>query len=137
MTAKEYLSRARTLDKQTDVKHERVMRLRALAEKRTTSYGETVGGGTWDRYDLVDEIVDQGREIDEDIDRLLALRREIEATIRTVPEDRLRLVLEHRYLTKDTWEAIAEKLYYDERHVRRIHNRALEVITCPGMSGSL
>lgn len=68
-------------------------------------------------------------------DRIIALRRHklaAAALISHVPDATLRSVLILRYLklTKDdrrpTWDAIADDMGYDVRHVLKLHRRALD-----------
>ena len=125
----EYLSRAQILNMEIDAGFERIQQLRALAERRTAVYGrEKVGGsGAMDfRMDVVARIVDAERELDEKIDRMIELRREIQDTVARVSEDRMRVLLELRYLNGCTWEEIAERMSYSTRNIYNLHAAALK-----------
>ena len=90
--AVEYLRRALMLDMQIDAGFERIQQLRALAERRTAVYGRerTGGGGAADaRMDVVAKIVDAERELDAQIDRMIALRAEIQGVIARVSDERI------------------------------------------------
>lgn len=50
------------------------------------------------------------------------------ALIEAVPDAAGREVLELRYLSGLTWVQIARRMGYEERQVRRIHQRALDAI---------
>lgn len=129
--ALDYLRRAVMLDLQIDAGFERIQQLRALAERRTTVYGRerVKGSGSMDhRMDVVAKIVDAERELDEWIDRLIALRSEIQQTIARVPDGRMRMLLELRYLNGHAWELIAEKMGYSTRNIYNLHNAALKTI---------
>ena len=126
-----YLRRATVLDMQIDAAFERIQQLRALAERRTAAYGrEKVGGsGAADRrMDVVARIVDAERELDAQIDHMLALREEIREVIGRVPDDRMRVLLELRYLNGHTWEVIAEEMNYTTRNIYNLHGAALKVV---------
>ena len=131
MTAKEYLMRYRNLDAKIDTKLERIMRLRALAEKRTAVYNDMPCGGQSDREDIYAKIIDEESDLDREIDRLLLLQAEIEMAIDSVPNDTHRTLLEMRYLTRMTWEQIAEGLYYTRAWVDTLHGRALGQVQIP------
>ena len=127
----EYLRRALVLDMQIDAGFERIQQLRALAERRTAVYGrEKVGGsGSADhRMDVVARIVDAERELDEKIDRMIALRTEIQETISRVRDERMRVLLELRYLNGRTWEEVAEEMNYTTRNIYNLHSAALKVV---------
>ena len=57
------------------------------------------------------------------------LRREIEDVIASVPDGRLRMLLRYRYIDGMTWERIAVNMCMDARWIRRLHGRALSVLT--------
>ena len=61
-------------------------------------------------------------------DRLLdaaAVRREIERAIASLGEERLRLLLEYRYIDGLTLEAAAERMHYSWRQAANLHRQAL------------
>lgn len=61
---------------------------------------------------------------------LAAIRREISDAIGQLADPTLRELMEHRYLSYEKFSDIAAKMHYDDRTIRRKHNRALEKI-CP------
>lgn len=137
MTAKEYLSQYRILDARIDTRFERLLRLRALAERCTTTYGHRVGSGAAvdKRAELVAKIVDAESALNAQIDYLLTLKDEIESAIASVPDNRYRALLEMRYLAGKRWEDIAAAMHYDERWVRKMHGWALLAIKSPEKPG--
>lgn len=96
MTAKEYLSQYKDLNDSINAKLEQVGELCRKAQ--TVSSGSSGGTHSSTPRDRIGEItariVDLEREINEDIDRSTDLQREIRAAIATVPEVRLRTLLE-------------------------------------------
>ena len=127
----EYLRRAVALDVEIDAGFERIQQLRALAERRTTVYGreKVNGGGAADhRMDVVARIVDAERALDAQIDRMIALREEIQATIARVPDERMRVLLELRYLNGRTWEDVADQMNYTTRNIYNLHSAALKAV---------
>jgi DNA-directed RNA polymerase specialized sigma subunit len=80
-------------------------------------------------------VVDYEKEADEMIDHLIELRVEIEGTIDSVRDEKLREVLERRYLYFETWKQIAANMKYSVRTIYRLHDDALKVVSeCHRMS---
>ena len=127
MTTKEYLSQYRTLNDSIDAKLMQVAELRRKAQ--TVSCGNSTGAHSSQPYDRIGEItahiVDLEREINEDIDRSVDLQREIRAAIAAVSEQRLRTLLEYKYLNGFTLEQIAVAMNYSYPQICRLHGRAL------------
>lgn len=129
LAAFEYLNQARLLDVRIDSGFERIMQLRALAERRSAAYGrERVSGSPpMDaKGDIVARIVDAERELDAQIDRLVNLKREIEGRVNGLSDERFRVVLTLRYLNGLPWEEIAEKMHYTTRNIYNLHRAALD-----------
>ena len=133
MTAKEYLSRYRFLNDDINAKLEQVAELRRKAQ--SVGGGNSTGTHSSQPYDRVGEItakiVDLEREINEEIDRSVDIQREIRRSISTVPEQRLRTILEYRYINGLTFEQIAVKMNYSYKQTCRLHGKALSEIKCP------
>lgn len=66
--------------------------------------------------------------INQDIDKLVELRVEIESKINTIPDLKLREIMKCRYLDCKSWEEIAYKNDITWRHVYRMHEKALDKI---------
>ena len=101
------------------------------AEKMTTAVKLVPGGGEGGRslensIEAIDALAgrlgDKRRET-------VRLRREIEDVIAAVPDGRLRMLLRYRYIDGMTWERIAVNMCMDARWIRRLHGRALSVLT--------
>ena len=138
MTAKDYLSQARQLDQAIDARIERIARLRALVSGRAArTDGMPRGGGAgsagsaFDWTETVIKIDEMERALDKDIDRLIALKREIAEVIAAVPDMRYRTLLEYRYLCGWGLPRIARAMHYSEDRVRHIHGRALQMVRVP------
>lgn len=133
MTAKEYLSRYRFLNDGINAKLMQVEELRRKAQ--TVSSGSSGGAHSSQPYDRVGEItakiVDLEREINEDIDRLVDIQREIRECIAEVPEERLRVLLEYKYINLLSLEEIAVRMNYSYKQICRLHGKALLQVRCP------
>jgi hypothetical protein len=128
MTAKEYLGQAYRLDQRINSKLEQVASLNELATKATstlTGMPKNPNRATSKMADAVAKIVDLQAEINNDIDRLVDLKREIVGIIKTVNNPEYQTLLEKRYLCFDTWEQIAVDMGYSLRWVHIIHSRIL------------
>lgn len=68
-------------------------------------------------------------EINNDIDELIYLKKEIEGKIDGVKDLKLRELLKCRYLDEKSWEEIAYRSGISWRHVYRLHEYALDKIT--------
>ena len=89
MTAKEYLGQAYRLDQRINSKLEQVMSLRDLTTKATATMSDMPGGGSRNVYrmqDIIGKIIDLEDEINQDIDALVDLKREMVATINAVAD---------------------------------------------------
>lgn len=129
MTAKEFLSRYRTLNEEINAKLDEAAQIRALAERVTPSEN---GGGSGAVSDRVGHgaarLVDLEREIDREIDRLVDMREEIETVIAKVKDVRLHLILTERYIIGSNYEKIAEKIGVSYMHTWRLHKKALSEV---------
>lgn len=130
MTAKEYLSRYRVLNDGINAKLMQVEELRSKAQ--TVSGGNSTGAHSPQPYDRIGEItakiVDLEREINEEIDHLVDIQREIRESIAAVPEERLRTLLEYKYINCMTLEEIAVCMNYSYPQICRLHGRALQSV---------
>lgn len=130
MTTKEYLSRYRWQNDRINAKLEQVAELRRKAQ--TVSSGSSDGTHSSTPRDRIGEItariVDLEREINEDIDRSIDLQREIRAAIATVPEMRLRTLLEYKYINLLTLDETALRMNYSYPQICRLHGRALRSV---------
>lgn len=134
MTKKEYLSQAYRLDQRINSKLEQVESLNGLATKVSstlTGMPKNPNRATSTMADAVAKIIDLQAEINNDIDRLVDLKREMVMVIKTVANKEYQTLLELRYLCFRTWEQIAVDMGYNVRHVYRLHDEAVESVVIP------
>lgn len=127
---KQFLSRFGINEQEIERLEQEIELWESRAERITVSFSLFVdGGGRDDRIQsTVDELVELRAML---YDRLLdstALRLDIEHSISAVSDERLRLLLELRYIDGLTWEKVAEKLNTEYRWVLRLHKRALNAL---------
>lgn len=124
MNVKQWLMRARTLDREINSLLEEKQNVRDRILKITQSYTGNVVQATKDPHKF-DRVVELELEIDRNIDELVRVKAEILNAISQLPDGRYREILRLRYLKGMTFEQIAVELHYSWRHVCTLHGRAL------------
>lgn len=76
-------------------------------------------------------IIELERAINEDLEKLYALKLEIRTTINKVENADEKLLLRCRYLNFMSWDDICEEMNVSIRTVHRIHHNALENVILP------
>ncbi len=74
------------------------------------------------------KILDYGMEIECQIERLVAILREILCAINTVEDVTCRTLLIARYVNFKTWEDIADTMGFSYAGIQKIHKKALNCI---------
>ena len=131
MTAMEYLNQAYMLDQQIQSKLQQISSLRALSGVMRSFVGSEPVAHTRNvtaLEDTVIKIMEEERELNEEIDRLVDLKREIKETIAEVKELNYRLVLEKRHLCFQSWERIGREMGHTDRWAQIKHQDALRVV---------
>ena len=122
----DYLSRLQRMEEEVSFKLQYLHTLRT--QMPAPSPGERVTGG--DTADSTAhraiKIAELQQEITHLYEQMDAVRREIEMLIRSLPDLRLRSLLEMRYLSGFKWETIAETMFMTPRSAMRLHQRALQ-----------
>ena len=133
MTAKEYLSRARTLQNAMDIKIDQLKRLREkvsfLKSPTISDMPKATGGYDWTK--AVDMLVDLEGQYQREISAMMREWMEIKDAIAMVDDSRYRDLLEARYINGWSWSEIAKHMDYNIRYVYRIHGLALLEIKVP------
>ena len=126
---KDYLRRYKAADSEINDLLRQREAIMARLTRVTTSYSGMPGGGGGDiMTDGVAKLIEVEQEINDRIDALIALRREIEGCIRTVDSSAQRRVLRLRYIEGMTWERVALEMHYERTQVWRLHGRALAAL---------
>ena len=128
MTTKSYLSQIERLDIMIQNKLSEIYQLKTMACSVTVSNdGERVqNSGDKDRMGTtVAKIVDLERETDELVDSFVEKRKRIVGQIDSIENVDYYNVLSMRYISRDTFETIAEKTNWSIRKVFSLHGKAL------------
>lgn len=131
MTAKEYLKRAWNVDQRINSKLHQLYSLKDMATKATSTLGTEPVSGTRNvqrMADTIDNIVALENEINDDIDRLVDLKRDVIKTISKVQDTNCLTLLELRYLSFKSWDDIAAEMNYTSRWVHIMHSKALAAV---------
>jgi len=132
MTAKEFLRRARTIDRRVDETEERIERLRERLEAgRMSSLTGMPRGGSADWTDTADKLIMLERRCNAQVRELVKWKLAAIDAIRAVDEPRLAELLELYYIDGLTWERVAERMMLDLRWVYRLHGQALMKVKVP------
>lgn len=86
------------------------------------------GGSEDSRQTAIAKIVDLEQQIDNKINTLVDLRKEIAHVVEIVPNNNYRRLLNLRYISGKCWEEIALIMGYDYSWVIKMHGRALDVL---------
>lgn len=131
MTAKEYLGQAYRLDQHINNRLLQISQLRSLTQRITAAYDGEVVSRTRNVHALEDSVIrlmEAEEDINREIDRFVDMKMEIAKTIAMVRNENYRLILEKRYLCFMTWAQISLDMNYTNRWLRKMHDRALEVV---------
>ncbi len=135
MTAREYLGQAYRLEKRIQMHREEIESLRELASSVSSpGFGEHVS--TSQKTDapfvnVIIKIMEAEKTEAEMLDKLLDFKREISRVIQNVSDIDERMVLRERYIGNKTWIEIGNILGWDERTIRRLHNKACSHVVVP------
>ena len=132
MTAKEFLRRARSVDRRVDEAQERVERLRAKLEagRMSSVTGMPRGGGS-DWTETADRLIELEQAVNQRTRELVRWKLAAIDAIRAVEEPRLAEVLELYYIDGFTWEQVAQRMALDLRWLYRLHGKALMMVRVP------
>ena len=132
MTAKDFLRRARNVDRRVDEATERVDRLRAKLEAgRMSKITGMPRGGSEDWTATADKLIELEQRVNARIRELVRVKHLAMDAIDRVDEARLREVLELYYIDGFSWEQVAQRMELDVRQVFRLHGRGLQRIVVP------
>ena len=127
MTAKQFLNRARRIDREIS----QLLELQQHTRDRLTNITQTltadIVSGSHDPHRF-DKLAELESEIDNKVDDLVAVKTEIYRTLCKLPDRNQRLVLIAYYLDMTTWEQIAVNMNYSYQHIMWIRKKAIEEV---------
>lgn len=130
MTKKEYLMQVYKMDRRIRILQGKVEKLRAGLEYHSPSFESGGSGGSPDKMpDTLSKIMEYEQHAAQLQAAYIDKYLEIEKIIRSVKDDRLREVLERRYLLYQKWDQIASEMNYTLRRTYQLHGDALQKIS--------
>lgn len=127
---KEFLAQYQWNEQEIQRLREELSRWHDQAGKLTAYSGELKESRTEEQVlDCVGKMMELERDMAFQLGEKVRLRRLIGQAIEEVEKDSLRQLLRLRYIEGCKWEDIGERMHYDVRWVRRLHDKALEKMT--------
>ncbi len=134
MNAKQFLRQAYKLNELIESDKEELENLRSLSESISgdmTQERVQTSASSDKIVNIIAKIVDLENEIHDEIEQLIALKKQIRDVINKLENINEKLVLKYRYLMFFQWEEICDKMHYSPRQIHRFHDSALENIEVP------
>ena len=128
MQVKDFLNKIRHVDMMIDCKVEQVMNLRSRLTSISCPMGEKVQSSLDpDKFtNPISKIIELEQEINEDIDKLVDLKRVARRMIEQLEDDVEKMVLYKRYFENKTFEQISVEMNYSWRRIHQFHGDALK-----------
>ena len=131
----EYLKRYRVAGAAERRLREELAMWRSTAEKATAALSAMPrgqGNGPGRLEQAVEHLAELEAALEAALEERVRLRLEVNAAIQTVPDDRLRYLLERRYVDGRTWEQIALDMDLTYQWTCALHKKALDLIAIDG-----
>ena len=127
MQAKEFLNKIRHIDAMIDCKRDQIKDLRDTLTSISCPMGEKVQSTLDpDKFtNPVSKIIELEKEINDDIDKLIDLKRIARKVIEQLDNEVEKMVLYKRYFENKTFEQISVELNYSWRRIHQFHGDAL------------
>ncbi len=130
MTAKEWLSRGRTIERRVAALRE--SKIKAYESATNAVSSTRIGYSGRNSYITGDKKTEHYVAISTEVDRQIAelenVRADLMNVIGKVEDDILCALLTEYYINNLKWDDVADRLGYTTRHVARLHKRALECV---------
>ena len=129
MNALDFLQQAYMLEQQIQTKLTQISALRSLAETMRSYTGNEPVSHSRNVTSLEDSVIKiLEQELNNEIDRMVDLKREIQDVISEVKDLNYRLVLEKRHLCFESFPRIGEEMGHTDRWAQQKHMAALRVV---------
>ena len=136
MNVKDYLRQGRLLDQRINYNLRRLKEMRAgldglCSPQIRADKVQTSPDGDPPFVKALMRMSELNERIDQEIDLLVDLRNQIDATVRTVDNDDYQMLLLYRYIENRTWEDIGAELGVGKTTAKRWHQEALGMVQMP------
>ena len=128
MQVKEFLNKIRHIDMMIDCKCDQIKSLRDRLTSISCPMGEKVQSTKDpDKFtNPISKIIELEQEINEDIDKLIDLKRVARKVIEQLDNEVEKMILYKRYFENKTFEQISVEMNYSWRQIHRLHGSALQ-----------
>lgn len=129
MQGKEYLHEALEQDRKVTRKLEQLERLQSMADKATSVIKDMPGApqrNTSSREVLLVKLIDLKHEINQEIDKLVDMKRERSKIIEQIEQPEYQDILIFRYLLALKWEDVASRIDRSISYTYKLHGWALQ-----------
>lgn len=134
MTTTNYLERARILNGQIQEKENQAAMLRSMALKITPTYSDMPHSSTRNAHPM-ENVITKALALEEQLEQdrfeFKQLQAEIREVISRIPVLNIQMVMDLRYVVCLNWTDIAQAMGYTERHIYRLHEMGLTMVTIP------
>ena len=132
MTPKEYLNQYRDKCLEVISMKDEIKELQSLAEYASPGTEAGVNSGTSDKVGkLSAKIIDEQAKLDQKIEGVWELRKEIKSAISAVNDPVYRFILTMKYICGCNLEKISIKMHCSYRWAKKLHGKALKEIVVP------
>ncbi len=127
---KRFLSQFFWISKELDNLEEKLKRITIKIQSvRTSNFSDTSKGGpTQDIIDLLTQKEKYQNQLAKKIIKMENVRSQIELSLDTLEDSRLRIILQYKYLENYSYKEISTLLDKSERHIRRLHDIAIRIM---------
>lgn len=126
MNARQWLGRARTIDREIAALEENLQKARDAAQRITQNYEGNDGVQSTKDPHKLDRIVEYADFIREKLDESYAVKKEIAEVILQIQDNRYRTALLQYYVNGVSWEEVASSMHYSWRWTMRLRKAALK-----------
>ena len=134
MTAKDYLKQAYFIDRRIKAKERQLEALKAHAVYSAPQISGLPHGSVSCKSVMEEsalKIMELEQYINEQIQELVRLKKEIASVIKAINNPEYETILEMRYLSFMSWDEIQYQMEYSQRYMFKIHGLALEMVRVP------
>jgi DNA-directed RNA polymerase specialized sigma subunit len=135
MTVKEYLGQGYRLEHRIKLAQAEIEELREMSTSISSSGFEEHYNASKNMEAPFERVLLKIGELEDTqtamLEKLLAFKQELMSVFTSVSNVDEQLVLHYRYLCNKSWVEIGEKLGWDERTIRRWHNKAIAHVILP------
>lgn len=125
---RQWLERLKVIDERIRMREREIRRLQERRNNLVKAIGRGGSGGQRkDFSEVSDRLIDMEREIAVEIAEMQEVRQKIAGAIGVLPE-RLKLLMELRYIEGLRFDDIAAKMHYGRTTVWDMHTEALKII---------